>query len=93
MLRLFNILINYGCAFSVKRNSRTRFFLQEIVDEADLVNVFSVFEVISALAFSSFVFVMSSITDVFGVIFSFWIVVICLLLACLLVFKKRKQIV
>ncbi|PWZ67364.1 MFS transporter, partial [Staphylococcus pseudintermedius] len=40
-----------------------------------------------------FVFVMSSITDVFGVIFSFWIVVICLLLACLLVFKKRKQIV
>ncbi|EOG8976236.1 MFS transporter, partial [Staphylococcus pseudintermedius] len=82
----------YGCAFSVKRNSRTR-FLQEIVDEADLVNVFSVFEVISALAFSSFVFVMSSITDVFGVIFSFWIVVICLLLACLLVFKKRKQIV
>ncbi|MDK3693608.1 MFS transporter, partial [Staphylococcus pseudintermedius] len=83
---------NYGCAFSVKRNSRTR-FLQEIVDEADLVNVFSVFEVISTLAFSSFVFVMSSITHVFGVIFSFWIVVICLLLACLLVFKKRKQIV
>lgn len=70
-----------------------RVFLQEIVDEADLVNVFSVFEVISTLAFSSFVFVMSSITDVFGVIFSFWIVVICLLLACLLVFKKRKQIV
>ncbi|PCF40903.1 ryptide export MFS transporter [Staphylococcus delphini] len=68
-------------------------FLQESIGEADLVNVFSVFEVISTLAFSGFVFVMSSITDIFGVIFSFWIVVICLLFECLLVLKNRKQIV
>ncbi|HHU6751197.1 TPA: ryptide export MFS transporter [Staphylococcus pseudintermedius] len=67
-------------------------FLQESIGEADLVNVFSVFEVISTLAFSGFVFVMSSITDIFGVIFSFWIVVICLLFECLLVLKNRKQI-
>ncbi|QHW36731.1 MFS transporter [Staphylococcus ursi] len=68
-------------------------FLQETVDEADLVNVYSVIEVISTLAFSGFVFVMSSITDVLGVTFSFWIVFFCLLLECLLVFKNRKQIV
>jgi len=43
------------------------------VDENQLVHVYSVFEVISTLAFSVFVFLMSSITESFGITTSFWL--------------------
>ncbi len=66
--------------------------LQESVDENDLVNVYSVFEVISTLAFSAFVFLMSLVTDSFGVLVSFWLAVICLLVEAILVFYNRSHI-
>ena len=42
-------------------------FLQETVEENNLVNVYSVLEVISTLAFSVFVLLMSYITESFGI--------------------------
>ena len=46
-------------------------FLQETVEENHLVNVYSVLEVISTLAFSVFVLLMSYITESFGISISF----------------------
>ena len=66
--------------------------LQESVDENDLVNVYSVFEVISTLAFSVFVFLMSLVTDYFGVLVSFWLAAICLVVEAILVFYNRSHI-
>ena len=47
-------------------------FLQETVEENNLVNVYSVLEVISTLAFSVFVLLMSYITENFGISIRFW---------------------
>lgn len=63
--------------------------LQESVPENDLVNAYSAFEVISTISFSGFVFIMSSITDRFGVISSFWITIICLILELVIVIINR----
>lgn len=67
-------------------------FLQETVAETELVNVYAVFEVVSAAAFSCFVFLVSLITDSFGVLYAFWLAVICLLAESFLVFINRKQL-
>lgn len=64
-------------------------FLQETVEENNLVNVYSVLEVISTLAFSVFVLLMSYITENFGISISFWISAICLMIEAILIYIRR----
>lgn len=64
-------------------------FLQETVEENHLVNVYSVLEVISSLAFSVFVLLMSYITENFGISISFWISTICLMIEAILIYIRR----
>ena len=64
-------------------------FLQETVEENHLVNVYSVLEVISTLAFSVFVLLMSYITESFGISISFWISDICLVIEAILIYIRR----
>lgn len=64
-------------------------FLQETVEENSLVNVYSVLEVISTLAFSVFVLLMSYITESFGISISFWISAICLMIEAILIYIRR----
>lgn len=64
-------------------------FLQETVEENNLVNVYSVLEVISTLAFSVFVLLMSYITESFGISISFWISDICLVIEAILIYIRR----
>ena len=72
--------------FFLKNKVPESVFLQETVDENQLVHVYSVFEVISTLAFSVFVFLMSSITESFGMTTSFWLSTICILLEAGLIY-------
>lgn len=67
-------------------------FLQETVDENDLVNVYSVFEVISTLAFSVFVLFMGYFTENFGINTSFILSAICLSFAAILIYCKRNYL-
>ena len=64
-------------------------FLQETVEENNLVNVCSVLEVISTLAFSVFVLLMSYITENFGISISFWLSAICLMIEAILIYIRR----
>ena len=64
-------------------------FLQETVEENYLVNVYSVLEVISTLAFSVFVLLMSYITENFGISISFWLSAICLMIEAILIYIRR----
>ena len=64
-------------------------FLQETVEENNLVNVYSVLEVISTLAFSVFVLLMSYITESFGISISFWLSAICLMIESILIYIRR----
>ena len=64
-------------------------FLQETVEENKLVNVYSVLEVISTLAFSVFVLLMSYITESFGISISFWLSAICLMIEAILIYIRR----
>ena len=64
-------------------------FLQETVEENNLVNVYSVLEVISTLAFSVFVLLMSYITENVGISISFWISAICLMIEAILFYIRR----
>ena len=64
-------------------------FIQETVEENNLVNVYSVLEVISTLAFSVFVLLMSYITENFGISISFWISAICLMIEAILIYIRR----
>ena len=64
-------------------------FLQETVAENNLVNVYSVLEVISTLAFSVFVLLMSYITESFGISISFWLSAICLMIEAILIYIRR----
>lgn len=64
-------------------------FLQETVEENHLVNVYSVLEVISTLAFSVFVLLMSYITESFGISISFWLSAICLMIEAILIYVRR----
>ena len=64
-------------------------FLQETVEENHLVNVYSVLEVISTLAFSVFVLLMSYITESFGISISFWLSAICLMIETILIYIRR----
>ena len=64
-------------------------FLQETVEENNLVNVYSVLEVISTLAFSVFVLLMSYITESFGISISFWLSAICLMIEAISIYIRR----
>lgn len=64
-------------------------FLQETVEENNLVNVYSVLEVISTLAFSVFVLLMSYITESFGISISFWLSAIYLMIEAVLIYIRR----
>lgn len=64
-------------------------FLQETVEENNLVNVYSVLEVISTLAFSVFVLLMSYITESFDISISFWLSAICLMIEAILIYIRR----
>lgn len=64
-------------------------FLQETVEENHLVNVYSVLEVISTLAFSVFVLLMSYITESLGISISFWLSAICLMIEAILIYIRR----
>ena len=66
--------------------------LQESVDEKELVNVYSAIEVVSTLAFSTSVFLMSFITEYFGVFTSFGLAIFCLLVESILVLSNKHQI-
>ena len=66
--------------------------LQESVDEEELVNVYSVIEVVSTLAFSVSVFLMSSITEYFSVFTGFGLAIFCLLVESILVLSNKHQI-
>lgn len=67
-------------------------FLQESVDEKELVNVYSAIEAVSTLAFSASVFLMSFITEYFGVFTSFGLAIFCLLVESILVLSNKHQI-
>lgn len=64
-------------------------FLQETVEENNLVNVYSVLEVISTLAFSVFVLLMSYITENVGISISFWLSATCLIIEDILIYIRR----
>ena len=64
-------------------------FLQETVEENNLVNVYSVLEVISTLSFSVFVLLMSYIAESFGIGISFWLSAICLMIEAILIYIRR----
>ena len=86
---IFSSLIGF---FSQLKEVPESVFLQETVDENQLVHVYSVFEVISTLAFSVFVFLMSSITESFGITTSFWLSTICILLEDGLIYHNRDYL-
>ncbi len=66
--------------------------IQEAVPDNKLVNVYSVFEVMSTLAFAIFTFIMSSITDNFGVVTIFELAIVCLFLEALWIFSNRRYL-
>lgn len=86
---IFSSLIGF---FSQLKEVPESVFLQETVDENQLVHVYSVFEVISTLAFSVFVFLMSSITESFGITTSFWLSTIFILLEAGLIYHNRNYL-
>ena len=86
MFLLFSALV--GMLSQLKEVPET-VFLQETVEENNLVNVYSVLEVISTLAFSVFVLLMSYITENFGISISFWISAICLMIEAILIYIRR----
>ena len=86
---IFSSLIGF---FSQLKEVPENVFLQETVDENQLVHVYSVFEVISTLAFSVFVFLMSSITESFGITTSFWLSTIFILLEAGLIYHNRDYL-
>lgn len=86
---IFSSLIGF---FSQLKEVPESVFLQETVDENQLVHVYSVFEVISTLAFSVFVFLMSSITESFGITTSFWLSTIYILLEAGLIYHNRDYL-
>ena len=86
MFLLFSALV--GMLSQLKEVPET-VFLQETVEENNLVNVYSVLEVISTLAFSVFVLLMSYITENFGISISFWLSAICLMIEAILVYIRR----
>lgn len=86
MFLLFSALV--GMLSQLKEVPET-VFLQETVEENNLVNVYSVLEVISTLAFSVFVLLMSYITESFGISISFWLSAICLMIEAILIYIRR----
>ena len=86
MFLLFSALV--GMLSQLKEVPET-VFLQETVEENNLVNVYSVLEVISTLAFSVFVLLMSYITDNFSISISFWLSAICLIIEAILIYIRR----
>lgn len=67
-------------------------FLQETVEEGNLVKVYSVIEVVSTLAFSASVFLMSWMVDYFGVRGGFWLAVACLISGAVLIFRHKDRL-
>lgn len=86
MFLLFSVLV--GMLSQLKEVPES-VFLQETVEENHLVNVYSVLEVISTLAFSVFVLLMSYITDSFSISISFWLSAICLMIEAILIYIRR----
>ncbi|HGJ1248255.1 TPA: ryptide export MFS transporter [Streptococcus pneumoniae] len=86
MFLLFSVLV--GMLSQLKEVPES-VFLQETVEENHLVNVYSVLEVISTLAFSVFVLLMSYITESFGISISFWLSAICLMIEAILIYIRR----
>ena len=86
MFLLFSALV--GMLSQLKEVPET-VFLQETVEENHLVNVYSVLEVISTLAFSVFVLLMSYITESFGISISFWLSAVCLMIEAILIYIRR----
>ena len=86
MFLLFSALV--GMLSQLKEVPET-VFLQETVEENHLVNVYSVLEVISTLAFSVFVLLMSYITESFGISISFWLSAICLMIEAIVIYIRR----
>ena len=86
MFLLFSALV--GLLSQLKEVPET-VFLQETVEENNLVNVYSVLEVISTLSFSVFVLLMSYITESFGISISFWLSAICLMIEAILIYIRR----
>ena len=86
MFLVFSALVGM---FSQLKEVPESVFLQETVEENHLVNVYSVLEVISTLAFSVFVLLMSYITESFGISISFWLSAICLMIEAILIYIRR----
>ncbi|WP_145951850.1 MFS transporter [Staphylococcus lutrae] len=66
--------------------------IQTSVDEEALVNVYAVIEVVSTLAFSLSLVMMSGLTDLIHVQNVFWVAVALILVEAMMVFSVRKQL-
>ncbi|WP_086427751.1 MFS transporter [Staphylococcus cornubiensis] len=66
--------------------------IQESVEEEALVNVYSAIDVVSSLAFSICLVLMSSLTEWIQVQNVFWVAVALILIEAMIVFKVRKQL-
>ena len=83
-----NILIGFLSQFKEITES---VLLQESVVESDLVYVYSVFEVVSTLAFTLFTYGMSWAVERFGITFVFMLSAVSLLLEALFVIGMRNR--
>lgn len=83
-----NILIGFLSQFKEITES---VLLQESVAESDLVYVYSVFEVVSTMAFTLFTYGMSWAVENFGITFVFMLSAVSLLLEALFVIGMRNR--
>ncbi|MEY8663210.1 hypothetical protein AALT52_10165, partial [Ligilactobacillus faecis] len=88
---LFSLLSFDWDRFSAKRGSRSRFVSGKCCERL-LVDLSSVFEVISTLSFAGLLFLMSWVTESFGIDVSFGLASVSLLVEASLAFKYRKYL-
>lgn len=67
-------------------------FLQESVGASSLINVYCVLEVLGTLSFSTFLLVMSYLTEHFGLILSFWVSAMSLTLEAIVIYCRRDYL-
>lgn len=84
---LASLLIGF---FSQFKEVPQAILVQEAVSETYLADIYAVYEVISALAFSLIVFLMSYLVDNFGIHIVFALVILCLVIENLLILRYRQ---
>lgn len=76
--------------FSQLKEIPETIIIQEAVNEDELVNIYSVLEVVSTVSFSLFIFIMSFFTDTFGVMNTFKLAACCLIVESAIIYINRK---